>query len=406
MKDTCSKTAFMYDGVIYEQIDGVSMGAALGPVLANIIMTEMERVVVDQLIQSGKIKFYARYVDDTLLLVKPEDIDDILQRFNRFHKNIEFTVDRFDDCVPHFLDLEIHHDGISIYRKDTHTAQFMHFDSFTKWNHKVAWIKSLTSRGKWLCSHNKLSEEIKNIKRFASFNGFPRWTVNKIVKETLSNQRHQNRTEEQDQEVVHSLYMFLPYAGREAEQVVMRCKKRLAKLFKKEVKVIFKIQFQATKLSFYTSNKDRIPLFSNSSLVYRFTCPGCSKSYIGKTETTLFVRTRQHGWSDKKSAVYKHFENCPHWNKLSIYFGSMVETSTRWTSKSTRFGITQRLSDDPTTGSNSHSWSLSASRITHQNWTLASNLAKSYLCLDDVKTIWRQLRKRKPLQSLYITVNL
>ena len=25
----------------------------------------------------------------------------------------------------------------------------------------------------------------------------------------------------------------------------------------------------------------------------------------------------------------------------------------------------------------------------------------SYLCLDDVKTIWRQLRKRKPLQSLY-----
>ena len=78
MKDTCSKTAFMYDGIIYEQIDGVSMGAALGPVLANIIMTEMERVVVDQLIQSGKIKFYARYVDDTLLLVKPDDIDDIL----------------------------------------------------------------------------------------------------------------------------------------------------------------------------------------------------------------------------------------------------------------------------------------------------------------------------------------
>ena len=110
--------------------------------------------------------------------------------------------------------------------------------------------------------------------------------------------------------------MFLSYAGREAEQVVIRCKKRLAKLFKKEVKVIFKIQFQATKLSFYTSNKDRVPLFSNSSLVYRLTCPGCSKSYIGKTETTLFVRTRQHGWSDKKSAVYKHFENCPHWNEI------------------------------------------------------------------------------------------
>ena len=104
IKDTCSKTAFMYDGIVYEQIDGVSMGASLGPVLANIIMTELENVVVDNLIHSGKIKFYARYVDDTLLLVKPEDVNEILARFNSFHKNIEFTVDKFEDCVPHFLD--------------------------------------------------------------------------------------------------------------------------------------------------------------------------------------------------------------------------------------------------------------------------------------------------------------
>ena len=316
INDTCSKTAFMYDGVIYEQIDGVSMGASLGPVLANIIMTEMERVVVDKLIQTGKIKFYARYVDDTLLLVKPEDIECILQQFNKFHKNIEFTVDRFEDCVPHFLDLEIHRDGISIYRKETHTAQFMHFESFTKWNHKAAWIRSLASRAKRLCSPNKLSEEIRNIKRFASYNGFPRWTASKIIKETLSSQQRQrNTTDEQDQDTT-PLYMSLPYAGKEAENVVTRCKKRLFKLFKKEVKVVFRIQFQATKLSFFTSNKDRIPLLSNSSLVYRYTCPGCSKTYIGKTESTLFNRTKQHGWTDKQSAVNKHFESCNHWKEI------------------------------------------------------------------------------------------
>ena len=112
IKDTCSKTAFMLDGVIYEQTDGVSMGASLGPVLANIIMTEMERCVVDELIDSGKIKFYSRYVDDTLLLVKPEDVDEILHKFNSFHRSLEFTVDKFDNCVPHFHDLEIHTDGI------------------------------------------------------------------------------------------------------------------------------------------------------------------------------------------------------------------------------------------------------------------------------------------------------
>ena len=47
------------------------MGSSLGPVLANIIMTELERVIVEPLITSGKIKFHIRYVD-TLLLVKEE----------------------------------------------------------------------------------------------------------------------------------------------------------------------------------------------------------------------------------------------------------------------------------------------------------------------------------------------
>ena len=315
IKDTCSKTAFMCDGVIYEQIDGVSMGASLGPVLANIIMTELERVVVDDLIRTGKIKFYARYVDDTLLLVKPEDIDEIVARFNSFHKNIEFTVDRFDDCVPHFLDLEIHPDGISIFRKETHTAQFVHFNSFTKWNHKIAWIRSLVTRAKRLCSQNKLKDEIKNIKRFASYNGFPRWIANKIVKQSLEPSTRSTESQDQDTDTVN-LYLFLPYFGKEAENIVQRTKKRLFKLLRKDKDVIFKIQFQTTKLSFFTSNKDRTPFLSSSYLVYQYSCPGCCQSYIGKTESTLFNRTLQHAWSDQKSAVYKHFRHCRAWNDI------------------------------------------------------------------------------------------
>ena len=210
--DTCSKTAFLSGGTIYEQIDGVSMGASLGPVLANIIMTELEKTVVDKLIRSGRIKFYARYVDDTLLLVKPEDVDGILREFNSYHKNLEFTVDKFEDCVPHFLDLEIHPDGLSIFRKETHTAQFVHHKSFTKWNHKVAWIRSLTNRAKRLCSPSKLSKELAIIRKFASYNGFPKWITRKVMKEGLQPKRHTN--DEQEAEELDTLYMFLPYNGQ------------------------------------------------------------------------------------------------------------------------------------------------------------------------------------------------
>ena len=38
--DVCTKTAFSFNNKIYKQIDGVSMGSSLGPVLANIIMTD------------------------------------------------------------------------------------------------------------------------------------------------------------------------------------------------------------------------------------------------------------------------------------------------------------------------------------------------------------------------------
>ena len=55
---------------MYEQIDGVSMGGSLGPVLANMIMTEFEKVVVENLIKTGIVKLYATYVDDTLLVIK------------------------------------------------------------------------------------------------------------------------------------------------------------------------------------------------------------------------------------------------------------------------------------------------------------------------------------------------
>jgi hypothetical protein len=56
--DLCTKTAFSFNNQLFEQTDGVSMGSALGPVLANIILSEFEKVIVSDLIKSGVIKFY------------------------------------------------------------------------------------------------------------------------------------------------------------------------------------------------------------------------------------------------------------------------------------------------------------------------------------------------------------
>ena len=70
---------------------------------------------------------------DTLLLVKRQDIDKALKAFNGFDKNLKFTVDRFENGTPDFLDLEICPTGLTIFRKNTHTGQYINMDSFTLW---------------------------------------------------------------------------------------------------------------------------------------------------------------------------------------------------------------------------------------------------------------------------------
>ena len=89
--DSCTKNAFSYN-VIYQQCDEVSTGSSLAQVLANIILTEFEKVVVTPLMKSGILQFYCRYDDDMLVLVKEDQIDKILRAFDSFHNNLWFNL--------------------------------------------------------------------------------------------------------------------------------------------------------------------------------------------------------------------------------------------------------------------------------------------------------------------------
>ena len=131
-------------------------------------MTACKKVIVDNLVKEGTITFHVSYVDDTLLLVKRQDIDKVLKAFNGFDKNLKFTVAKFENETPHFLDLEICPNGLTIFRKNTHTGQYMNMDSFTLWKWKAAWIRPLADPAKKICSKENLPKELQSIKNFAS----------------------------------------------------------------------------------------------------------------------------------------------------------------------------------------------------------------------------------------------
>ena len=79
---------------------------------ANIIMTELGDVVIKPRIANSTIKFYTRFVDDTLLLIKPDNVKEVHNSLNKCYKNLHFTADIFQNKVPHILDLELSPDGI------------------------------------------------------------------------------------------------------------------------------------------------------------------------------------------------------------------------------------------------------------------------------------------------------
>ena len=116
-----------------------------------------------------------------------------------------------------------------------------------------------------------------------------------------------------------TLFMFLPSIDKESEYIVKRCKRK----FNTKKKVKFNVKFSTTKLSFFTSNKDKMSSLSNSYVVYEYTCPGSSQQYIGKTESTLFKGTKEHGWQQNGSAVLGHLKECNGWHRITKMFECM-----------------------------------------------------------------------------------
>ena len=259
------------------------------------------------------IKFYSRYVDDTLVLIKDENINAVHNALNRFHKNIKFTVDKFTNETPHFLDIEIAPDGLTIYHKETQTGQYMHFKSNTPWLHKTAWISALVYRAKSICSTTKFSFELKRIRQYISWNGFPKRIADKIINKTCEN--HQRKSSQQQdtgkEEGDKNLVFFhLPYTGIKGEQLVKSCLRKIRKCLKKDSSIRFKVLYETCKISYFTNTKDKTEKLQQSNVVYEFRCPGCGSKYIGKTERSLAERINEHAWSTKNGPVFLHLKEC------------------------------------------------------------------------------------------------
>ena len=230
-------------------------------------------------------------------MIKPSDISSVLAKFNSFDRNLNFTVDIFPDGLIHFLDIKVSVDGTDIYRKETHTGQYTHFSSFEPFSRKTAWVKSLFHRAFMICSNKTyFNNQIEMIKSFMSWNGYPinirNFLIRKLKTKYENYSTSNSNADSQTDENIVKVWIKIPYLGKRGENIIKSCTSKIQRFLTKPVKFI--ITYDTKRISFFVSNKDKLPPLSRSNLVYEVSCPGCGKSYIGMTKRCLSVRLKEH----------------------------------------------------------------------------------------------------------------
>jgi len=80
LKLILESTFFSFDNIIYKQIFGTPMGSPLSPIVADLVLQDLEISAMNKL--PSYLPLYYRYVDDILLAAPVDQLDRILEVFN------------------------------------------------------------------------------------------------------------------------------------------------------------------------------------------------------------------------------------------------------------------------------------------------------------------------------------
>ena len=194
-------TSFVFQGQYYQQMQGAAMGSPLCPIVGNIFMEKFEQEALDTAPHTPP-SLWKRYVDDTFFIQEEQHQEEFLQHINSIDPNIKFTAEntRADGSML-FLDTLVtpQSDGslvTTVYRKPTHTNQYLQWDSHHAIANKYSIISSLLHRAKNLCSNQQLlDEEQSYIQRALSQCKYPEQAINRTkLKMTTPKSNNKNNS--------------------------------------------------------------------------------------------------------------------------------------------------------------------------------------------------------------------
>ncbi|BHF82690.1 hypothetical protein SprV_0802582900 [Sparganum proliferum] len=339
----CLRTYFTFDGTIYEQVKGTPMGSPISGFIAEAVLQRLESLVF----QHHKPKFWARYVDDTFVVIDRDQLLTFKERLNAVFPDIQFTMEEEENNLLAFLDVLVCRKDCGglktkVFRKATNTTQVLNLNSNHPISHKRSCVRTLRRRVETHCSEpedkiadlqylrrvfqangyfvdrcirkrNKrpnhhdtkswralpddlLKKELAYLYRLFRSNGYPA----SFVKNCL---RHQAQPQGPtlNGEIVSRQFFSLPYMQGTSEVIARQ-------LNRSGIHIAHK---PASSLRAALSRiKHPLPKEQQTNVIYHIPCSNCSCVYVGHTGRSLGTRIKEQKLAvrrrDPLSLVFAH----------------------------------------------------------------------------------------------------
>ncbi|BHF84022.1 hypothetical protein SprV_0902717200 [Sparganum proliferum] len=282
----CLRTYFTFDGTIYEQVKGTPMGSLISGFIAEAVLQRLESLVF----QHHKPKFWARYVDDTFVVIDRDQLLTFKERLNAVFLDIQFTMEEEENNQLAFLDVLVCHKDCgglktTVFRKATNTMQVLNLNSNHLISHTRSCVRTLYRRVETHCSEpeDKIAE-LQYLRRVFKANGYPRNFVNRCIRKR---DERPNRTDTK-------VWRALLYVKNVSEAVG----RLLAPL---GVGVAHRPE--ATIRRQLMKPKDPLPRQETSRVVYRIWCSCGESNYVGETGRQLQTRMAEHAAAVQRNAA-------------------------------------------------------------------------------------------------------
>jgi len=284
-------TGFAFNNWFYEQIYGSPMGSPLSPILADLVMDDLETFCMGSL--DFVVQVFYRYVDDIFVIIPRTMLDPVLNFFNSYHPRLKFTCEIENNNTFNFLNTTvIRADNGELltnwYRKPTFSGRYINYHSSHPFIHKLNTIKNLVDHAVLLSDVQFHQTNLSTVKTILENNNYPSNIVVKEIDKRYKILKNNNFMITNDKSSDNCLNktktVTFPYVRNLSEDIKSKLRNMIDVCFTIPKKLDMVIR----------KGKDRIDAKRVTDVVYKIDCVNCEMTYIGQTKRHIATRINEH----------------------------------------------------------------------------------------------------------------